>query len=438
VLGGIYASTLRHHDGVFYMVTTNVSHGGNFLVHTRNIRGEWSEPVWIAHEGIDPSLFFDDDGTAYFCSTTADQDGQGIALYEINPATGALLTPMRIVCRGSGGKFPEAPHLYKISGWYYLMIAEGGTEYGHMETIFRAKSPFGPYEPCPRNPILTHRDYQGAPIQATGHAELVEDRRGNWWLACLGIRTLGFQMLHNLGRESFLAPVVWDADGWPVVGNAGRIDLEMTSPLPAPPSPKGIGFEEDFRGKTLCPEWNFVRNPRRENYRLTGEGLKLTADKETLSDEEPTLVAFRQKDFDVRAEARLNRFEAREGGMAGLTAFYNQDYHYEIGLIREGGQAMAALLWTLHGMTAVAAKHPLEASDGIEFRLEASRERYKFLYREGGDWVSLGELSAAGLCTEGTKTMTFTGTHIGPLRQWVRGLCSPDFPAPTHEPFVGP
>lgn len=139
------------------------------------------------------------------------------------------------------GRFPEAPHLYKIGGHYYLLIAEGGTELGHMVTLARGESPWGPFESCPHNPILTHRS-RHSPFQALGHADLVQCHDRSWWLVCLGIRPQGSPPCAQLGRETFLAPLRWDGAGWPHVGESGRIRVEMEAPKltpvswPAPPA----------------------------------------------------------------------------------------------------------------------------------------------------------------------------------------------------------
>lgn len=208
--GGIFAPTIRYHQGRFYMVTTNISGGGNFFVTAADPFGEWSEPVWLAQGGIDPSLFFHQE-RAYLTSTGVPEEGdpagqgQGILQSEIDLASGSLLSRPRLIWRGTGGAFPEGPHLYQLGRYFYLMVAEGGTEYGHSEVIARSDSPWGPWESCPHNPILTHRG-QRSPIQALGHADLVEAQDGSWWMVCLGIRPV-FPNAHHLGRETFLAPV---------------------------------------------------------------------------------------------------------------------------------------------------------------------------------------------------------------------------------------
>jgi len=243
---GIWAPTLRYHDGVFYMVAANNWEPGHFLVTATEPAGPWSEPLWIktdpggepsdtpwiGSEGWDPSLFFDDDGSVYF---TWYVHPAGIKQSLIDLATGELLTPPRIIWAGSGDKSPEGPHLYKINSLYYLLAAEGGTEYGHMVTIARSPSPWGPFESCPCNPILSHRSLD-SPIQGAGHGDLVQDHRGKWWLAFLAFRPHGYPPVHHLDRETFLAPVRWDDQGWPLVGANGQADIEMEADV-LPPHP---------------------------------------------------------------------------------------------------------------------------------------------------------------------------------------------------------
>ncbi|MEG1426302.1 MAG: family 43 glycosylhydrolase, partial [Oscillospiraceae bacterium] len=275
--GGIFAPTLRFHEGRFYMVTTNVSHGGNFYVWTDDIHGSWSDPIYVEQGGIDPSLFWDDDGTAYFISNQNNAAGKPIiSQCLIDLATGKKLSPTKPLWGGTGGKCPEGPHMYKINGWYYLMIAEGGTEYGHMQTISRSRSPWGPFESCPRNPILSHRDISPADnaFQALGHSDLVEDPTGQWWIVFHAIRPTQF-MLHHIGRETMLAPLTWDQDGWPLVNGGAPITNPMHAPqelthLPAVP------FVEQFASPTLNPGWCFLRCPDKDCYSLSENPGSLT------------------------------------------------------------------------------------------------------------------------------------------------------------------
>lgn len=261
--GGIYAPTIRYNDGTFYMITTNTSDRGNFLVYTDNPYGEWSDPVWIRQGGIDPSLYFED-GRCYMVSNP---DG-AIWLCEINPKTGEQLSESKRIWGGTGGRYPEGPHIYKRNGWYYLMISEGGTEYGHKVTIARSRNIGGPYESNPANPILTHinQNAENNPIQGVGHADMVQAHDGSWWLVCLGFRTQNGQH-HVLGRETFLAPVTWNEDGWPVVNGDGTIDLDMKNVRTLPQTTVKNSPDWDFNNPQLGAEWNWIGIPDKKTIR---------------------------------------------------------------------------------------------------------------------------------------------------------------------------
>ena len=414
---GIYAPTLRYNNGTFFMTTTNVSGNGNFIVHTDDIAGKWSEPVWVKQGGIDPSLFFDDDGKVYFTSTGNDKDGkQCINMCEIDPYTGRMVTESRNISYGCGGKCPEGPHVYKIGGKYYLMLAEGGTEYGHMETIQRADSPYGPYKPCPHNPTVTHRNVDIENIYCTGHADITEDGKGNWWLVCLAIRNCGNAeenvYLHNLGRETFLAPVAWTDDGWPAVGNSGHLSLNMEGYIPTGKADKvNRDFNDDFSSDKLDLNYNFLRNPKRENYLLEKSSLILKGTDITLNDiDSPTWIGVRQKGFNTITTTTLSLLNGDENSRIGLTAIYNDSYHYEI-YISSNKICMAI---HIHDTFVITNSEEILSTDNITLKLVTNRKEYIFSYSlDDKEFKELGRAGTAGLCTEGTKTMTFTGTYIG-------------------------
>lgn len=214
---GIYAPTLRHHDGRFHLVTTNVLDGrGHLIVTAEDPAGPWSDPVHVpGTTGIDPDLCWDDDGGCHLTWASFRPDLPGIASVPIDVGTGAMLAEPRLLWNGTGLAAPEGPHLYRVDGWWYLLLAEGGTERGHAVTIARARTLEGPYEPGPANPILTHRSTTH-PVQNTGHADLVECADGSWAMVYLGVRPRGkTPQFHVNGRETFLAGVDW-VDGWPV------------------------------------------------------------------------------------------------------------------------------------------------------------------------------------------------------------------------------
>jgi hypothetical protein len=245
---GVYGSTLRHHDGRFWFITTNISdfESGQFIVSAENPAGPWSEPVFVPDAiGIDPDLCWDDDGRCYLTWHVLDftVGGQGIRQAPIDLASGRLLEPHYPVWQGSGMPMAEGPHLYRIGDWWYIVLAEGGTERGHCVTVARANSPRGPFESCPHNPVFTHRS-SSHPVQNVGHADLVQTPTGEWAAVYLGTRPRGSTPgFHVLGRETFLAGITW-ADGWPEF-HESRFEI----PVP------DTAFRDGFRGDTLDPRW---------------------------------------------------------------------------------------------------------------------------------------------------------------------------------------
>lgn len=346
ISGGIYAPTIRYHAGRFYMVTTNVSNGGNFYVWSVDPAGEWSDPIWVDQGGIDPDLFWDDDGSVFFTSTS-------IIQRKIDIETGKLLMEPTSLWSGCGGHYPEAPHLYKIEGRYYLIIAEGGTEYGHCVTIARSTSPQGPWESCPHNPILTHRSKNDLPIQATGHADMIQDSNGNWWLVCLGIRPKGYHPCHFLGRETFLTPVQW-VDGWPIVGNDGQIALEMEGFDGLPSVEKQTySTHDDFEDERLPLHWNFLGNPVEGAWSLADSQLVLRCAASNLDVMNgQSWVGRRQQHFNFRASARLVFTPKAEFEEAGITVFQNVAHHYAVGLVRQAQDCRLVVRRTIGTLTA--------------------------------------------------------------------------------------
>lgn len=376
--GGIYAPTIRHHDGWFYMVTTNVSGMGNFYVRSKQPEGPWSEPIPVAQGGIDPSLLFDEDGRVYFQSTCEGNEGNGIYQCEIDISTGSLLTESRLIWRGTGGAYPEAPHLYKINGFYYLLIAEGGTEYGHMATIARSSAPYGPYEPCPHNPILSHRSLKSS-IHATGHADLVQAHDGSWWAVFLGIRPVSYPMRHHLGRETFLAPVSWTDDGWPIIGNGGHIESVMEAPQLQEVRWPHKANRDDFDDTTLGFDWVFLRNPAPESWSLheSPGNLVLRGNRLSLDDAgAPAFVGRRLRHLSCSIAALLDFEPKIEGEEAGLTVFMNERYHYDLAVKLKEGRKVIVFRRTV-GSLRTEHKHDCAAGP-VVLKIEAQPEWFVF------------------------------------------------------------
>ena len=411
ISGGIYAPTLRYHNGRFYMITTNTNTGGNFLVWTEDILGPWSDPIWIDHDGIDPSLFWDDDGKVYYTGTWIDgADPQGIGQFEIDIETGKKLSETRIIWYGTGGRCPEAPHMYKINGWYYLMIAEGGTEYGHMVTMARSRNVWGPFESCPRNPILSHRDDICSPFQAVGHADITTDTGGNWWMVFHAIRPTNGQ-LHHIGRETMLAPFVWDAEGWPLVNGGKSVPAAMTGP--------GTGtqvrektWRDAFDHPTFDPHWTWLRNPNMENYTLSQQGLTLRGSERTLDDiDTSTFLGIRQEQLNIRYEAQVQL--SGESGCAGITIFHTAEHHYDLCAAKQGCDT---LVWLRKRVADILAESPrilLKNGDKLILRIDADKNLYTFFAgAEEENLVAIGTGRTQLLSTEAMPG-TFTGCFAG-------------------------
>ncbi|KGH48735.1 glycoside hydrolase [Modestobacter caceresii] len=303
--GGITACTLRHHDGRFWMVTTNLADGGwQTLVTAEDPLGEWSESVRMDEvRGIDPDLAWDDDGTLLVTYAGFGAGGPaGLVQQAVDPVTGWALTERRNVWQGTGGRFPEGPHLYRVGGHWYLLIAEGGTERGHAVTIARGPSPSGPWEACPHNPLLTHRGVEH-PVQNTGHADLVQRPDGSWAIVFHGVRPRGASpQFHVLGRETFAAEVVWE-DGWPRLG-------EWLTPAAGPVE------VEELAGAALPVSWV---SPRRlpGDVLTRGEGgWRLTAAAADPASDDAAFAGRRQEHLYCRARAVV----AADGdGVGGLS-----------------------------------------------------------------------------------------------------------------------
>ena len=407
--GGIYAPTIRYHDGRFYMVTTNVTAGGHFYVWTDDIHGEWSEPVFVDQDGIDPSLFFED-GKAWFMSNGTDDSGeQGIIQCEIDIATGKKLTPAVCIWKGTGGRFLESPHLYHIGQYYYLMASEGGTEYGHMVVYARSASINGPFESYPGNPVLTNRNLGGYLLQGCGHADLVDDPAGNWWMVHLGFRQLNEWVMHHItGREVYLAPVTFEKDGWFTAGVDGtnrlwvetdRIpDTVVQEPL------RTLTFENTRPGV----EWCWLQAPKQADYDLTPAAYRLRSSGITLDDpaEAPTFLGIRQQEMNEEISVTV-RVPA---GEAGLTCYMTPEQHYELGVRRtENGLAVFRRL-RIGDLSAESDVTEI-AADTVRLTIEATNFTYVFRAETDGQTYYLGSAQTKYLSTE--VAGNFTGVMLG-------------------------
>ena len=399
---GLYAPTLRHYNGIFYVINTLVdgkTKQGNFIVTATQPQGPWSEPYWLGADGIDPSLFFDEDGKCWYVGTHLLEEGYykghtEIFLQELDLESMQLIGEPTVLWDGAlkGVVWAEAPHIYKVNGHYYLLIAEGGTAHHHAVTIVRSKNIAGPYETYRGNPILTHRhlglDY---PIVGTGHADLVETQNGEWWAVLLAMRPYG-GYYHNLGRETFLVPVRWE-DEFPIFSpGKGRVDFEY----PAPNLPEHLWEEEtprdNFDNSTLALHWHLLRTPRDESYSLTARPgyLRLHLRPQHLAEQSnPSFLGRRQQHIHFTAETEMEFIPRSDNECAGLVLIQNNNFHFRFVVTYEG-EPLIRLIKRSHGQDEILASKPVPAGY-YTLKVTAHEQSYSFYFSNDGLWHALAE-----------------------------------------------
>ena len=427
--GGLYAPTIRYHEGTFYVINTLVDGRdgraqGNFIVTASDPAGPWSNPFWLDDApGIDPSLLFDDDGRVWYVGNRHAFAGHyeghcEIWLQELDLAAMQLVEPKHVLWDGAvkGAVYAEAPHIYKIHNLYYLMIAEGGTGHEHAVTIARSKEIAGPYEVCPRNPILTHRhlglDY---PIVGTGHADLVETQYGEWWLVALAMRPYdGY--FYNLGRETFLAPVRWE-DGWPIVSpGTGKIDWEYTVPNLQERRWRAIPACDTFDAPMLRSEWNFLRTPRDPFWSLEDRPghLRLRLRPERLSDwANPSFVGRRQQHQSFVARTAMDFEPASVEECAGLVLLQNSAYQLRFICTKtRSGERVVRLIKRYKDVDAVVAEQVMPMGR-LYLSVEAYGQTYNFYAATAlEDWIAVAN-QVDGRLLSTPVAGGFVGAYIG-------------------------
>jgi alpha-N-arabinofuranosidase len=413
---GVFAPDISHHDGIFYILNTCVDCGGNFVITAADPKGPWSDPVWLPEivGGIDPSLFVDEDGSAWILNNgppegTPRYDGhRAIWIQRFDLKTMKMAGPRKVLI--DGGIDPaakpiwiEGPHIFRKDGFYYLTAAEGGTAEGHSQVILRSRSVTGPYEVGPHNPILTQRDLprdRPNPITSAGHADLVETQAGEWWASFLAVRPYAGDF-YNTGRETFLLPVTWK-DGWPQITQPGEtIPVTHKRPAlpaqaaPAVPMNGAFHLREEFEGAALPPSWMTMRNPRDRWYALANGKLRIKARPVGLGDfGNPSLLGRRQQHTDATATTKIDFVPRRAGDEAGIVALQNDEYWFFLAVTAENGRRVVTLKrrggrGDPAGGVAVASA-PLPASGAVSLRIVARGGQYDFQYAgTDGRWQTL-------------------------------------------------
>lgn len=415
---GLFAPTIEHHEGVFYILNTCVDCGGNFVITAADPAGPWSDPTWLPdlEGGIDPALFIDEDGSAWILNNgppdrEPEYDGhRAIWIQRFDLRALATFGPRTVLVDG-GVDFStrpvwiEGPHIYKVDGRYVLTAAEGGTAEGHSQVALGAERPDGPYTPDPDNPFLTQRDLprdRDFPITSAGHADLVQTPDGDWWATFLAVRPYG-EDYYNTGRETFLMPVTWE-DGWPrIIGPGEAIPHVLDrpalpeSPAPTPPTTGPFAVTEDFEGQALPLDWLSLRNPRSDWFSLSDGELILSARPQGLGHmANPSFIARRQQHMNAAASTEVRFTPADEGDRAGLAAFQSDDFWWFVGVGRHDGadgvvaERRAGPDDPATGVVVAFAPLPSAAGEPVRLKAEVRAGKIDLAFAaEAGEWTPL-------------------------------------------------
>ena len=424
---GIFAPTIRYHQGIFYVLCTRA--GGNpsernFVVTSTNPKGPWSNPIWLKDaSGIDPSLFFNDDGKVWYTGNRVPENGEKyfkqreIWLQEFDFKTMQLIGPITVLLDEGAvrqARNIEAPHIYKVNGIYYLIIAEGGTDFNHAVTIFRSNKVEGPYEAAPKNPIITSRhlgnDYS---IQCIGHADFIETQNGEWYTVLLGTRPYEGQSYANLARETFIAPLIWE-DGWPVVApNDGKVLTEFPAPNLPEFKIEQPAIREDFNNDLLAFQWNLIRTPSEKLYSLNQNkgNLRLFLKPETITEKvNPAFIGRRQQHKNFEASASME-FTPQNKETAGLLVYQNPQYHFKLEYVLKDGKKVIRLTKLKNNIIEILAEQEVNVKK-LYLRVSAIGQDYAFYFAtKEGEWTLLMD-KVNGNMLNRTVAGGFTGVYL--------------------------
>lgn len=424
--GGIWAPCLSYDKGIFYLVYTDVKtkkgryyNNHNYIIQTADIRGEWSEPAYLNSTGFDPSLFHDTDGKKYLINM---RNGfKGIILQEYDPVQRKLVGEIQNIFSGTQAGYTEGPHLYHISDWYYLIVAEGGTGYGHCVTMARAKKVWGDYEVDPENPMLTSKDEDNSNLKKCGHADITSTPQNEWYMVHLCARPPKNSTSCLLGRETSIQKVYWNEDGWLRLAHGGN---KAASYIDEPVYTKEYLFskkpvKDDFNEDKLDLVYVCPRIPLGDMAALTERKgyLRLYGQESLNSLHKVTMAAVKQSEYYVRVETAMEFCPQHPEQFAGLTYFYDTMNFYIFGkTVNEAGQPILVLLKSDLGIiTDEIDSIPINEESMLYLRLQTSEagETVHFYYsQDGQNWEQLGGDYGTEVLTD-EHCRGFTGAHLG-------------------------
>ncbi|MEJ0060798.1 MAG: glycoside hydrolase family 43 protein [Terricaulis sp.] len=443
---GVWAPCLTYADGLFWLIYTDVKRYGrtsvggasgaslrdfhNYLVTCPTIDGEWSDPIYLNSSGFDPSLFHDDDGRKYLANMLWDhRPGNnrfaGIVLQEYSVAEQKLIGKRELIFKGTPLGLTEAPHIYKRGGYYYLIVAEGGTMWGHAVTMARSRALTGPYELHPDTTIMTARNRPDAPLQRAGHADLVETPAGETYMVYLCGRPLKNRGRCVLGRETTIQKMAWGEDGWlRTLDGEGAPHLETPAPDLAEhafaPAPARVEFDDgvlpiDFQWlRSPYPDELFSLRARPGHLRLYG--------RETVGSQYRQSLVARRWQAQCFSASTLVEFEPEHyQQMAGLICYYGgTKFHYLYVSHDENVGKHLRVMSALPDSTQGDAFTPpiaLPSGKRVELRVEVDEERLYFAYRiDSGAWSVLPQVFDASILSDEATAPglpNFTGAFVG-------------------------
>lgn len=453
--GGVWAPCLSYDNGTFYLIYTNVvgrlgvyKETHNYLVTATDIMGPWSEPVYLNSSGFDPSLFHDTDGRKWLVNMRWDfRKGHnrfsGILLQEYSPSERKLVGPVKRIFSGTRIGVTESPHLYKRGGFYYLMVAEGGTGYDHAVTMARSLSLEGPYAVDPDNPMMTTVHAPEHPLQKAGHACLVETQTGEWYISHLCSRPLPSR-LNPLGRETALQKVRWTEDGWLRLDHGGILPAVMV-PAPAlPPQPCEPEPElHEFAGDRIPISFSTLRSPADESWVSLKERpgyLRLRGRESLNSWHSQSMVARRIQHYHCEAETCVEFQPATFQQMAGLVCYYDEQDHYYLCISHDEqlGKHISIIVSDRGQYDEIGHVVSAEGWERCYLKVAIAFDKLQFsCSADGVNWRSVGpELDFGNLSDEYHNKLGFTGSFVGMCAQDLSGVRQPaDFAYFRYKPL---
>lgn len=441
ISAGVYAPgiTYNPHNDTFYMIVTAFSGGlGNIIVKTKDPMKGWGSPIKLDFGGIDPCIFFDDNGKGYIVHNDAPDKGKElynghrvIKVWEYDVATDKVIpgTDKIIVDGGVDlSKKPiwiEAPHLYKKDGRYYLMCAEGGTGGNHSEVIFVSDSPKGPFKPSSNNPILTQRYFpqnRANKVDWAGHADLVLGPDNKYYGVFLGVRPNDKDRV-NTGRETFMLPVDWSGT-FPVFEN-GLVPMEPKLKMPNGVTENKTGkdgffpngnftFEENFTSNKLDYRWIGLRGPRENFIAVTKKGLQINPFAVNIKEVKPTSTLFyRQMHNAFSFATTIDYKPASEKDLAGIVCLQNEKFNYVFGVTKKGNDTYILLERTEKGTSKIIANAKIDIKKPVRLQVKAVGDSYEFSYAvNGADFQNLGGAVSGDILSTNVAG-GFTGALVG-------------------------